>query len=128
MLIAQVTFISASPNHSIVVKARRVPSSFTSVGACTLATRPTIRMFGVPPVSVNSNHEGYVSLGVVTVRSHRPENGWLPSFFDKAGVRAAAVTINTRQSDFISYIVYLNCGHIRLGGNGASEPSQEEKP
>src|SRR6266481_838790 len=117
--------MSASPNHSIVVKARCAPSSFTSVAGCTLATRPTMRTFGVPPVSVNSIHDGYVSLRVVTVRSHRPENGWLPAFFDTAGVRAAAVTINTRQSDFISYIVYLNCRHIRLGGNGASEPSQE---
>src|SRR5260221_4981059 len=98
--------MSDSPNHSIVVKARRVPSSLTSVGACTLATRPTIRMFDVPPVSVNSIHDGYVSLGVVTVRSHRPENGWLPAFFDKAGVSTAAVTISTRQSDLISLIVY----------------------
>src|SRR5258705_3889729 len=98
--------MSDSPNHSIVVKARRVPSSLTSVGACTLATRPTIRMFDVPPVSVNSIHDGYVSLGVVTVRSHRPENGWLAAFFDKAGVSAAAAPINTKAGDFISYLVY----------------------
>jgi len=54
----------------------------------------------------NSIQDGYVSLGVVTVRSHLPENGWLPTFFDKAGVRAAAMTIITSQSDRISGIVY----------------------
>jgi hypothetical protein len=58
---------------------------------------------------MNSIQEGYVSLGVVTVRSHRPENGWFPAFFDKAGARATAVRVRTRQSDLISYIVYLNC-------------------
>lgn len=39
------------------------------------------------------------------VRSQRPENGEAPSFFDAAG-KSPSASASTKQSDFISGIVY----------------------
>ena len=61
------------PNHSEVVKDMCDPSSFMSDTGCTLETRPTTR---TSVGGLTSSQDGYVSLGVVMVRSQRPLNDW----------------------------------------------------